>query len=106
MRYLLFISCFLFILPIQAANLFYTIDTGINHLLKVNADTGAVTDVGALGVDVAGVELAMIGNRLFGLDTHPNTSNQSAGFVDLLEISTQTGAVVSSNRVTFNGNKK
>lgn len=78
---------------------FFSVDSASNDLVRIDSATGAVTVVGALGMNARNVDLARTADgRLWGLNS--DFSNR----VDLFEISTTTGAVLSSVQVTLNGN--
>lgn len=85
-------------LSARAAPLF-SIDSSTNDLVRIESTTGAVTVVGALGVNAFNMDLTRTADgRLWALNS------RFGNRVDLHEINTATGAVISSAQVTLGGN--
>ena len=79
----------------QAGSLF-SVDVLANRLVLIDTETGAVDEVGGLGVDVNDVNLALVGGSLLMLDK--STENPV-----LRTINPATGAVVSSVAIVTPG---
>ena len=58
--------------PVSASAIwFFTVDIDTDMLVRINAQSGQVRDVGPLGYDVAKtVDLTLAGNRLFRRNGH------------------------------------
>ncbi len=79
------------VLPAQAASMgFYSVDKNSNELVSIEADTGTVSVIGRLGVDVNDIDLTILDGKLYGLN-----SNFPAQQVTLLDINPETGAATS-----------
>lgn len=84
--------------PSAQAGPFFSVDTTTNELVRINATTGAVTVVGALGTTITDIDLTRTADgRLWGIDSVFGTR------VDLMEISTSTGAVLSTTQINLPG---
>lgn len=84
--------------PGAQAGPFFSVDTTTNELVRINATTGAVTVVGALGTTITDIDLTRTADgRLWGIDSVFGTR------VDLFEISTSTGAVLSTTQINLTG---
>jgi len=84
--------------------IFYSVNVdqgGDDELVKVDATTGQVNVIGSLGpsVQLDFPSLAVLNGRLFLI--HPTTA---ADPVELLELDTSTGAVLSTTRINLGGN--
>ncbi len=93
---------FLVVLIAQAVSaiadpIFYTVDITNDHLVSLDANTGVLTDIGALGFDVKDIDLTTLNGKLYGL--HSDYLNR----VDLHEINPFTGASISSVQVKNGG---
>jgi hypothetical protein len=88
------------LVPVSASALwFFTVDIDTDMLMRINAQSGQVREVGPLDYDVAKtVDLTLAGNRLFGLDSNLDTEE-----VKLLEIDPATGQVMWTAAVTLPG---
>ena len=86
--------------PVRAkATPFFSVDRLTDELVEIDPSTGSVSVIGPLGIDVFDIDLTRTPDgRLWGL----NTIYQNR--VDLFEISTTTGAVISSVQVKIAGN--
>ncbi len=92
-KFVLFVLTVLFVhtMSTQAMPIIYTVDMERDYLVKVDPNSGAITDVGDLGFDVIRtIDLATLNGKLYGL--HSNPFNR----VDFHEINLQTGASISS----------
>ena len=77
---------------------FFSIDSATDELVRFDSTTGAVTVVGALGTDVGDVDLTRTADgRLWGINSIFGDR------VDLHEINTTTGAVLSTTQVNLSG---
>jgi hypothetical protein len=77
---------------------FFSVDITSDELVRIESTTGAVSVVGALGTDATDIDLTRTADgRLWGINS--NFGSQ----VDLLEISTSTGAVLSTTQVNLPG---
>lgn len=75
---------------------FFSMNVATDELVHIDADTGNVTVVGDLGVNIAtGGDLAIANGQLYAISTNPFSR------VDLFEIDENTGAATSANQVTF-----
>jgi hypothetical protein len=75
------------------ASIFLSTNRDTDELVLINSVSGDVTAVGPLGFDAVDVDLAMLGTRLFALNTNFQVR------VDLHEINPATGAAISSAQV-------
>jgi hypothetical protein len=83
---------------IAQAGPFFSVDTATSELVRINSTTGAVTVVGALGRSITDIDLTRTADgRLWGIDSVFNSH------VDLLEISTSTGNVLSTTQINLPG---
>ena len=78
---------------IQAAPIFYSINPGNDTLVSIDPQSGLITTVGSLGIDVTNVDLTYANGQLYGL--------RSTGF--LLEIDRVTGQVTQSTQILRSG---
>lgn len=77
---------------------FFSVDIASDELVRIESTTGAVSVVGALGTDAIDIDLTRTADgRLWGLNSNFGSR------VDLLEISTSTGAVLSTTQVNLSG---
>lgn len=77
----------------------FSVDSATNDLVRIESTTGAVTVVGGLGVNAFNMDLTRTADgRLWGLNS------RFGNRVDLHEINTATGAVISTVQVTLGGN--
>jgi len=82
----------------QAVPLF-AVNVTTDQLVRIDSTTGVVSVVGSLGINALDIDLARTADgRLWGLNSN------FLSRVDLHEINTTTGAVISSVQVTLGGN--
>ncbi len=72
---------------------FYSVDAATDELVHIDSTNGHVTVIGAIGFDALNIDLARVGNQLFGLDMDFQVR------VDLHELDMTTGAALSSVQV-------
>ncbi len=90
-------GCALFASQMAAADTLYSVNTGTDQLVSIDTNSGAVTVVADLSVDVHDCDMAMHGNTVFIFNSKFNARSR------LYAVDHRTGEVLSNERVHGRG---